>query len=301
VIRILLKLIRWTLGLAVFAVFLSAALCFALYNSTDDLAYDLKSAWRAVRIEFYNRDYIKTITQEEVRHIYQKSCYRKCHGEAAMITTVLSEAGWFQVVERMRVKEGVDISGREADVIIKYLEGTYPTSRSEFSFETRKKVHQAVWRNDMGANDIYTDVTYATPEYLRSVGALGLIEDYELNKYHVFIVGFTVHEGEVAVADLDKISQLRSPSGSASPAPPWKLRFQTADKHHYEAIIRFAKRGSPDIVTPETKWFELAIKGVGGPDVTRVFKWDLPIVYPEEVIHAPIAVKASPAKGAAGK
>lgn len=295
--RMIFKLARWALALAVFAVVIAGALSFALYNSMDDLAYDLKSAWRVARIELYNREYIKTITQEEVRHIYQKSCYRKCHGEAAMITAVLSEAGWFQVVERMRLKEGVNIAGREADVIIKYLEETYPTTRSEFSFETRKKVHQAVWRNDMGANDIYTDITYATPEYLRSVGALGLIEDYELNKYHVFIVGFTVHEGEVAVADLDKVTILRSPSGSISSSPPWKLRFQTADKHHYEAIVRFAKKGNPDIVTPETKWFEVEIKGVGGPNVIRNFKWDLPIVYPDEVVHAPPpAVKTKPAK-----
>jgi hypothetical protein len=294
--RIIFKLIRWTLGFVAFIAIITAALCYAFYNSTDDLAYDLQSAWRVARIELYNREYIKTITQEEVRHIYQKSCYRKCHGEGAMITAVLSEAGWFQVVERMRVKEGVSIAGREADIIIKYLEETYPTSRSEFSFETRKKVHQAVWRNDMGANDIYTDVTYATAEYLRSVGALGLIEDYELNKYHVFLIGFTVHEGEVALADLDKVCQLRSPAGSIAPAPPWKLRFQTSDKHHYEAIVRFARRGSPDIVTPETKRFELEIKGVGGPDVTRVFKWDLPIAYPEELIHAPPpVVKAKPA------
>jgi hypothetical protein len=285
--RVISKLIRWTLAVAVFIALLAVGLFFAFYNSTDDLAYDLKSAWRVFRIELYNREYIKAITQEEVRHIYQKSCYRKCHGEGAMITAVLSEAGWFQVVERMRVKEGVSVTGREADIIIKYMEETYPTSRSEFSFETRKKVHQAVWRNDMGDSDIYTDVTYATPEYLRSVGALGLIEDYELNKYHAFIIGFTVHEGELGTADLDKICQLRSSSGSISPAPPWKLRFQTADKHHYEAIVRFARRGNPDIVTPETKWFELTIKGVGGPNVTRVFKWDLPIAYPEDVIHAP--------------
>lgn len=292
--RMIFRLIRWTLALAVFAAILAAALSYALYDSTNDLAYDLKTAWRVVRIELYNREYIKAITQEEVRHIYQKSCYRKCHGEGAMITAVLSEAGWFQVVERMRVKEGVSISGREADIIIKYLEETYPTNRSEFSFETRKKVHQAVWRSDMGANDIYTDVTYATAEYLRSVGALGLIEDYELNKYHVFIIGFTVHEGEVAIADLDQVSQLRGPSGSIRSTPPWKLRFQTSDKHHYEAIVRFARRGNPDIVTPETKWFELEIKGVGGPDVNRVFRWDLPIAYPAEVIHAPPAVKAAP-------
>ena len=298
---ILFKLVKWTFGFALFAMFLAAALSYALYNSTDDLVYDLKSGWQAARIELYNRNYITTITQEEVRHIYQKSCYRKCHGEAAMITAVLSEAGWFQVVERMRIKEGVDISGREADVIIKYLEGTYPTSRSEFSFDTRKKVHQAVWRNDMGANDIYTDVTYATPEYLRSVGALGLIEDYELDKYHVFITGFTVHEGEVPVIDLDKVSLLRSSSGSGRTEAPWKLRFQTADKHHYEAIIRFPKRGSSEIVNPATKWIELELKGVGGSDTVRVFKWDLPIVYPAELVNAPAPAKKSPGKPGEGK
>ncbi len=199
-----------------------------------------------------------------------------------MITAVLSPAGWFQVVERMRVKEGVNISGGEADIIIKYLEETYPTTKSTYSFDVRKKVHEAVWRNDMGQGDIYLDVIYATPEYLSSIGAEYLIDEYDLENYHVYIISFTVHEGELDLFDLDKIVYMRSDLGKIATTPPWRLRFQTADKHHFEALVKFRKKGDDAIVKSGIKWFELVIQGIGGPD-DRVYRWNLPIVYPPEI------------------
>ncbi|MDH5638827.1 MAG: hypothetical protein OEZ04_10070, partial [Nitrospinota bacterium] len=127
--------------------------------------------------------------------------------------------------------------------------------------------------------DIYCDIVHATPEYLKSIGAEHLIDEYQLKDYDVFIVAFTVHEGEVALAELDNIAWLRTAKGKAPTVPPWRLRFQTADKHHYEADIRFKKvTGGKN--TP--KWMELIIDGVGGPE-SRVFRWELPIKYPKEI------------------
>ncbi|MDH5508779.1 MAG: hypothetical protein OEZ32_00300 [Nitrospinota bacterium] len=251
----------------------------AFYDSREDFDSDARTYVRAVRLELFNLGYIRELGTDDVRYVYQKRCYRQCHGESAMITAILSPSGWIQVVERMRMKEKVEISGREADVIIRYLEEKYPTTKSGYSYEVRKAIHHAVWRNDMGQGDIYCDVVLATPQYLKSIGAEHLIDEYQLKDYDVFIVAFTVHEGEVALAELDNIAWLRTPDGKASTIPPWRLRFQTADKHHYEADIRFRKvtggKHAP-------KWVELGIENVGGPE-TRVFRWELPIQYPKEI------------------
>ncbi|HEB72343.1 MAG TPA: hypothetical protein ENI77_06945 [Nitrospirae bacterium] len=258
---------------------------FAFYNSIDDLRFDLATAARAVRIELYNRGLIDNLTEKEIRYVYQKSCYRKCHGEAAMITAVLSPAGWFQVVERMRLKENVKITGKEADVIKRYLDERYPLAKSAYSYETRKKVHHAVWRNDMGQGDIYCDIVYATPEYFKSIGAEHLINEYDLANYHVFISGFSVHENTLNLINLDKVTTMRSGGRESSSSPPWNLRFQTADKHHFEGTVRFSKDAGSNVVDKNSKWFELVIKNVGGAE-DRVFRWTLPIQYPKEVTDA---------------
>ncbi len=254
---------------------------FAFYDSFDDFRADFSTAARAAKIELFNRSFVDNLTEKEVRYVYQKSCYRKCHGDAVMITAVLSPAGWFQVVERMRLKENVQITGREADVIKRYLDSRYPTTKSAYSYETRKKVHHAVWRNDMGQGDIYCDIIYATPEYLKSIGAEHLIKEYDLANYHVFIAGFTVHESTVELFDLDKVVTMKSGGRRSNSSPSWILRFQTADKHHFEGVVRFSKNANSNVVDDNSEWFELIIKGVGGPE-DRVFRWTLPIRYPDE-------------------
>ena len=265
--------------------FATGGVYLAFYDSWSDFSADIKVGKRAVWMKLFVEGYVHELSADDVRYVYEKRCYRQCHGEAAMITAVLSQSGWFQVVERMRVKEGAKMSGPEANVILQYLEETYPTTKSPYTFEARKATHKEVWRNDMGQGDIYADVIYTTREYLSTIGAENLIKEYEVNDYYVFIVSFTVHEGEVAVADLDELSFL-SVSGEplVANAPPWSMRFQTADKHHYEAVIRFAKEKFPQGGEGRKTEIKLVIKNIGGPD-DRVFTWDTPIVYPAEVIE----------------
>ena len=280
-IRNFFSLLSYLLGLSV-AFFL--IFYFSFYNSFQDFRNDFDSLKQNARLFLFNTGQIDNLTHDEIRTVYQNNCYRKCHGEAAMITAVLSPAGWFQVVERMRLKENVDISAREAEMIIKYLDEMYPTTKSRFSFEARKMVHEAVWRNDLGQGDIYCDVIYATPEYLYSIGGENLIERYELDKYHVFIVSFSVHEGEVDLFDLDNLSFLANSQTTIKPATHWQLRFQTADKHHFESIVRFDKNNNPPIIGKDTEWFELRLKNIGGSK-DRIFRWKLPIVYPESFLE----------------
>ncbi len=263
-------------------IILSIAGYLLLYDSFSDFKADFQFAKRHLRLELFNRGYLEDLSQDDIRYVYQSKCYRRCHGEAAMITAVLSPAGWFQVVERMRVKENVEISGWEVDVIIRYLEQVYPTTKSRFSYEVRKKVHSAVWRNDLGHGDIYTDVIYVTPEYLHSIGAEHLIDEYNLENFHVFITSFSVHDGEVEMFDLDKVAYMKVSNGEVPSTPPWELRFQTADKHHFESIVRFSKQNDSLDTGKGSKKFEFFIKNVGEVD-KRVFEWLLPLDYPAEV------------------
>ena len=279
--KIIGKIFKWAIFSLMLVVALAAGavgLVYSMfYTSRDEFAADIQAYTQAAHLELFNRGYMKELSSEDVRYVYQKRCFRQCHGEAAMITAILSPSGWIQVVERMRMKEKVEISGREADVIIRYLEDKYPTTKSGYPYEVRKQIHNAVWRNDMGQGDIYCDVIYVTNEYLKSIGAEHLIDEYQIKDYDVFIVSFTVHEGEVDTVDLDKIAHLKTSAGVFPTAPPWRLRFQTADKHHYEADIRFAKSASAG-----AKWMELSVSGVGGTK-DRVYRWELPIEYPAEL------------------
>ena len=278
------KAALWAVGLLVFLTLLAGAAVFTLYRSGDGLSTDWDSLKSTIRLQLFRHNIISVLTPDEVTRLYQGKCYRKCHGESAMITVVLPSAGWFQLVERMRVKENVDITGTEAEAIIRHLDEKYPKTKSRFTYEVRKQVHNTVWRNDMGQGDIYCDVIYVSREYLISIGAEHLIDEYDVAHYHVYLINFTVHEGEIALSDLDKITELRTPLGVMPTTPPWRLRFQTADKHHYEGIVRFDK-SNPVVAKPEAAWLELAIKGIGG-SATRTYKWDRDLKYPEELKNA---------------
>ncbi len=278
-IRIFLVAVRWAAVAMVITLVLGGGFLFTQYRNMDEFSRDIEIAYDAARINLYRWQVIERLEPREIRQVYQRSCYRQCHGEAVMLTTVLSPAGWIQVVERMRVKKGVDISGREADLIIQYLENEYPVVRSPYSYTVRKQTHDAVWRNDAGEGDIYADIIYATPEYLRSIGMAQQIEEYEVREYHVFIISLTVHEGVVPAYDMDAISSLVVDDfEEIQTAPPWSLRFETADRHHYEAMIRFPRmdRGEPK------KRLTLRLKTIGGAPL-REYTWDFPLNYPDEV------------------
>lgn len=280
------RLLKIAGGIIAILLFLSAftllGATLLIYDSFADFGADFKVAKQRIKLELFNRGYVEEVSSDDIRYIYQKKCYRQCHGEAAMITAILSPAGWFQVVERMRLKENIKITGREADVIIKYLERTYPTVKSRFSYEVRKKVHAAVWRNDIGHGDIYTDVIYVTPEYLDSIGARHLIDEYQLDNFHVFITSFSVHDGQVELFDLDKISFMRASGRDIPSSPSWMLRFQTADKHHFEAVVRFKKKSGQRILDKGSEPLALILKNIGGVK-ERVFIWESPLEYPPEV------------------
>ncbi|MBF0171568.1 MAG: hypothetical protein HQK87_10880 [Nitrospinae bacterium] len=277
--RVAVALLKGTALVTLLALALGGAVAVALYRDTQEFMQDARRAYAGGRIALYRRGLLDRLDPEEVRQVYQSSCYRQCHGEAVMLTAVLSPAGWIQVVERMRVKEGVDIGGREADAIIQYLEEEYPAVRSPYTYAVRRQTHDAVWRNDDGAGDIYLDVIYATPEYLRSIGMSSQIDQYGAQRDHVFIVSFTAHEGAVPPYDLDRISALSVDGGKrVRPSSPWELRFETADRHHYEALVRFSRSGDGEA----RRRLELFVETVGGAPV-RSYAWELPLAYPPEV------------------
>lgn len=286
--KFLKTILGWFAGILGAIVVGGVIFLFVQYNDLAQLSADINLFRQHYRVELFKRGYIDDLSSEDKRHIYQRTCYRKCHGEAAMLTAILSPAGWIQVVERMRLKEGLSIGGREAEVIIRYLEREYPTTSSPYTFSVRKATHKAVWRNDLGEGDVYTDVIYATPEYLKSVGMTQQIDEFEVNKYYVFILSFAVHEGVVPKADLDKVSFLKlSGSERIKTKPPWVLRFETADKHHYEGMIRFPRKNGE---TDKSGSMELIMENIGHVP-QRTFHWDFPLEYPPEVLKEALEEK----------
>jgi len=277
----MIKIIKRVVAIVVIApivlILASAGVYLLFLGSYSDMREDATLLQRWSRLRLFNANIVKELKGDDLEYLYKDKCYRRCHGESAMITVVLPPSGWVQILERMRMKENVNISGREVDAIVGFLEERYSSEKSKYSYKIRKKIHSAVWRADAGEDDIYLDVIYATDVYLKSIGADYLISEYDLNDYYVFIVTLTVHVGEIALSDLDTITTLRVGNDTLKTTPPWKLRFYTADKHHYEGVVRFAKNSSLN----ENRSLELAIKKIGNVP-QRLFKWDLPIKYPAE-------------------
>lgn len=205
-----------------------------------------------------------------------------------MITAVLPPAGWMQVVERMRLQEGVEMTGREAEAIIRYLELKFPAHRSSIPYEVRRKINRLLWKNDVGYGDLYLDVIYATQVYFDSINARHLIKNYKLQENIVFLISMTVHEGRVKHYPVGKLAFLRINGKEYKPLEPWELRFETADGHHIEGVLKFPKKyfQGENTIGPQAGKMELILKNLESSR-DRIFAWDLPILYPEEYENLP--------------
>ncbi|MBI5185585.1 MAG: hypothetical protein HZA01_07650 [Nitrospinae bacterium] len=281
------RFLLWSIILAFSCASVLGGIMFA-YSRTRAGGEDLGRAREYAKLFLFRRGFVESLDQDEIFRLYQQKCYRRCHGEAAMITVVLPPAGWMQIVERMRVQQGVDISGREADAIIRYLELKYPSQRSNVPYSVRMEINRSLWRNDVGYGDLYVDVIFGTPVYFDAMNAGGMAEEYGAKESLVFIVSLTVHEGRVKSYPMEKLAFLRINGKEYPPLDGWRLRFDTADGHHLEGVLRFPKKdlSGKNIAGPGTKSMELVLKNLE-TDKERVYQWDLPIRYPREYENAP--------------
>lgn len=275
-------IIKKLIILALVGVAVLAGLLFA-YSKTRGGAEDLKHLEEHAKLVLFRHGLIKTLSQRESYRLYEKKCYRKCHGEAVMITAILPPSGWMQIVERMRVQQDVAMTGKEAGAIIRYLELRYPSHKSSVPYQIRRKINRLLWKNDIGYGDLYVDVIYGTKVYFDSINASNLAEEYGIHDNLVFLMSLTVHDGKVKHYPIERMSVLQVGEREFTPMSKWWLRFETADGHHYEGILRFLRKDASgkDIINPDTKSMKLVIKNMETTE-DRVYQWDFPILYPKE-------------------
>ncbi len=255
----------------------------AAYSQISGGKEDLQRLKEYAKLFLYNRGFVQSLSPEETYRLYQQKCYRRCHGEAAMITAILPPAGWMQIVERMRVQQGVAMTGKEAEVIIHYMDLKYPSRKSSIPYAIRRKINKLLWRNDVGYGDVYADINFGTKVYFDAINARSLGHEYEVRDYLIFIISLTVHEGKVKHYPMDKMTFLRVDGKEYPPADDWQLRLETADGHHVEGLLRFSKKdvNGKEVLQPDTGSMELVIKNLETVK-DRIYHWDLPIPYPEE-------------------
>jgi hypothetical protein len=247
-------------------------------SESSGIRDDIDYLYSLTRILMFRYSLIDTLGEIDTKVLYQQKCYRRCHGEDVIKTAVLPPAGWIQVVDKMRMEKGVEMTGKEVDVITNYLKDTYPVLQSTLPYKVVKQIHRLLWRNDIGYGDVYADIIYATPQYLKSISAHELIKKYDAENNMVFIISLNVHDGRLEHYPLDEITFLRVNNKEYPANKGWELRFETGDNHHREGIVKFKK----DIIAENTEYFELIIRNMAVRH-DRVFRWDLPIVYPEGI------------------
>src|SRR3990170_1498982 len=115
-------------------------------------------------------------------------------------------------------------------------------------------------QRDKGEGGVEIEVTYVTPEYMRSGGKDA--QRYEPDKYAVFLVSMNTHSVDLSGYDMVKISELRA--GGKTLAP---LRWVSTsdDSHHRAGALIFPKVALAQAV-------ELVIKTVAGVPA-RTFRW----------------------------
>ena len=256
----------------------SIPLLFFATSEGSGIKDDIDYVYSLTKLFMFKHSIIKKLSEKEAQVLYQQKCYRKCHGDEVIKMVLLPPAGWIQVVDKMRVERGVEMTSKEADVITNFLKEAYPVPQSNLPYRIVKQIQRLLWRNDMGYGDVYADIIYTTSEYLKSIGAPDLIKKYDIENNIVFIISLNVHDGRLENYPLDELSYLRVNNKEYPANKGWELRFEAWDKHHREGIVKFKK----EILDDKAEYFELIIRNLATKD-DRIFRWDLPIVYPEGI------------------
>jgi len=237
------------------------------------------------RMMFFRYGIAKNLTPQDEKFIFEYNCFKRCHSRDVIDRANHTPFEWAAVVDRMRNVNKVKLKDREAAVIIRHLQTTRLPLVSSLSSDIVQKMFKQLWKSDFGEGDVYIDVVYSTSEYFKATGALAHLERFKADEYLVFLINLTVHTGKLAPYRMDELTVMRDDKGrEIMPVEGWEIIFETGDNHHREGIIRFPKKDSSGkpVIDKDTKSFELIIKDVARIK-QRIFKWDLPIKYPEGV------------------
>lgn len=129
-------------------------------------------------------------------------------------------------------------------------------------------------------SDVFVDVTYATPEFVRRVKLEPYVEQYQ-NRAQPFLIGINTHVGTIADLDLRGKVLVEDSNGERFPSLGTPV---VLSEHHnmyllvFPLVDNFGKR----IFTADRGHFKLLVNGVGKTP-ERVFEWKLPVAEPQPV------------------
>lgn len=126
-------------------------------------------------------------------------------------------------------------------------------------------------------SDVYLDITYATPDFVKRVKLEPYLEQYQ-NRTQPFLIGLNTHVGSIEHVDLRGKVFLEDNRGDRYPSVGAPV---VVSEHHNLYLLVFPlldNQGQP-IFAANRHEFKLLVRGVGKQS-ERVFNWRLPVIEP---------------------
>jgi cytochrome c biogenesis protein CcdA len=129
-------------------------------------------------------------------------------------------------------------------------------------------------------SDVYVDVTYATPQFVKRVKLEPYVQQYQ-NRAQPFLIGINTHVGTIADLDLRGKVLLEDSNGERFPSLGTPV---VLSEHHnmYLLVFPLVDNNGKAIFSAERKQFRLIVKDIG-KTAERAFEWKLPVTEPEPV------------------
>jgi len=124
-------------------------------------------------------------------------------------------------------------------------------------------------------SDVFLDVTYATPDFIKRVKLEPYLGSHE-KRAQPFLIGINTHVGSIEQLDLRGKVHLQDSDGGVYPAIGEPV---VVSEHHNMYLLAFPlldHHGKP-IFSADRGSFRLVVSGVG-KTAERVFEWKLPVV-----------------------
>ncbi|MBI5047826.1 MAG: hypothetical protein HZB54_02575 [Deltaproteobacteria bacterium] len=211
------------------------------------------------------------LDETEMKFLYNNSCTRKCHSKDVIERTKHTPREWENVVNRMRLVNGVRLADNEAVAITRYLQKKYLSNvPTILSNEANRFLKQYLWRSDFGESDLYVDVIYTPMEYFKIIGGISDAERHNVNEYEVFLVYLNTHQEKLPKPFMEKLAVLKDKDGKTYEPVDWKVSYESGDLHHMEGVLRFKK------IKNDKGFMELILKDLPGQK-ERFFRWEMPV------------------------
>jgi cytochrome c biogenesis protein CcdA len=127
-------------------------------------------------------------------------------------------------------------------------------------------------------SDVFVDVTYATPEFVKRVKLEPYVEQYQ-KRAQPFLIGINTHVGTIADLDLRGKVLVEDSNGQRFPSLGTPV---VLSEHHnmYLLVFPLVDNFGKPIFSAQRGHFKLLVNGVG-KTAERVFEWKLPVVEPQ--------------------